>query len=330
MYGWTGAFLFLLELFARVPFTPGALQEWNGGSGANCGRPMLTGMAGERGAAMKNRNGLIHWLRDLLCGALIGAGAILPGVSGGVLAVVFDIYRPLMEILTQPFHAFPKYWKWIFPLALGWGIGFMGFAKGIAAALDKSAAVTIWLFIGLIMGTLPSLVREAGKEGRPRNAWTSFFICFAVMFLGLFYVGRIAAVHVEPNFWWYSFCGALWGMSVVVPGLTSSSILMAMGLYQPLMDGLSALDWRILVATLPGMLLTIVLLARLVSWFFNRYYPQAFHGILGIVMASTLVIIPASYSSILEVFLSALGCIVGFLIAYLLSFLDKRIEQGSE
>ena len=278
---------------------------------------------------MKNRNGLIRWLRDLLCGVLIGAGAILPGVSGGVLAVVFDIYRPLMEILTQPFRALPNYWRWIPPLALGWVIGFMGFAKGIAAALDKSASVTVWLFIGLIMGTIPSLIREAGKEGRPRSAAVSLSICFAVMFFGLFYVSRIASVHVEPNFWWYNFCGVLWGMSVVVPGMTSSSVLMAMGLYQPLMDGLSALDWKTLAATLPGMLLTIVLLARLVNWFFHRYYPQAFHGILGIVLASTLVIIPVSYASVLEIFLSAVSCVAGFLIAYLLSFLDKRIEQVS-
>ena len=52
-----------------------------------------------------------RWLRNLLCGALIGAGAILPGVSGGVLAVVFDIYRPFMELLTRPRQALPKYWR---------------------------------------------------------------------------------------------------------------------------------------------------------------------------------------------------------------------------
>lgn len=50
----------------------------------------------------RDRNFGIRWLRDLLCGVLIGAGAILPGVSGGVLAVVFDIYRPFMEVLTHP------------------------------------------------------------------------------------------------------------------------------------------------------------------------------------------------------------------------------------
>ena len=54
-----------------------------------------------------DQNFIIRWLRDLLCGILIGAGAILPGVSGGVLAVVFDIYRPFMEVLTHPKTAIP-------------------------------------------------------------------------------------------------------------------------------------------------------------------------------------------------------------------------------
>ena len=103
-------------------------------------------------AVHRDQNFIIRWLRDLLCGLLIGAGAILPGVSGGVLAVVFDIYRPFMELLTHPRTAIPKYWVWFPPLALGWCVGFLGFAKGISAAMDLSDTVTIWLFIGLIVG----------------------------------------------------------------------------------------------------------------------------------------------------------------------------------
>ena len=75
-----------------------------------------------------------RWLRDMLCGALIGAGAILPGVSGGVLAVVFDVYRPMMETLTHPKRGFLKYWQIFLPLVIGWVIGFLGLAKGITAA----------------------------------------------------------------------------------------------------------------------------------------------------------------------------------------------------
>ena len=277
----------------------------------------------------RDKKFMTRFLRDLLCGMLIGAGAILPGVSGGVLAVVFDIYRPFMEVLTAPRTALPKYWRWIPALIVGWCVGFLGFAKGIAAAMDQSVVVTTWLFIGLIVGTVPSLFREAGKEGRTAASWASLILCACTLFAGLFYVSRIAAVHVQPNFWWYNFCGALWGMSVVIPGMTSSSVMMALDLYQPMLRGLADLDLLVLSATLPGMLLTILLLARLMTWFFRRHYSVAFHGILGVVLASTLVIIPTSYGGAGEALLSAACCAGGFLLAFFLARLDRRIQEKS-
>lgn len=276
----------------------------------------------------RDRNFGIRWLRDLLCGVLIGAGAILPGVSGGVLAVVFDIYRPFMEVLTHPRETIPKYWRWFLPIGLGCAIGFLGFAKGIAAAIDVSSTVTTWLFIGLIVGTVPSLFREAGKEGRSIGSWVSMAVCAGAIFFSLFYVGKVICVTVEPNFWWYNFCGALWGMSLVIPGLTSSSVMMALGLYQPMLEGLARLDFLVLSACLPGMVLTILLLARLVSWFFRKHYSIAFHGIFGIVLASTLVIIPTSYVGAWEIVLSAVCCIGGFLLAYFMARLDRRIQEN--
>ena len=276
----------------------------------------------------RDRNFGIRWLRDLLCGVLIGAGAILPGVSGGVLAVVFDIYRPFMEVLTHPREAIPKYWRWFIPIGLGCAVGFLGFAKGIAAAIDVSSTVTTWLFIGLIVGTVPSLFREAGKEGRSIGSWVSMAVCAGAIFFSLFYAGKVICVTVEPNFWWYNFCGALWGMSLVIPGLTSSSVMMALGLYQPMLEGLARLDFLVLSACLPGMVLTILLLARLVSWFFRKHYSIAFHGIFGIVLASTLVIIPTSYVGAWEIVLSAVCCIGGFLLAYFMARLDRRIQEN--
>ena len=231
-----------------------------------------------------------------------------------------------MEVLTRPRRAVPKYWKMLIPLGLGWAAGFMGFAKGISAAIALSAAATTWLFIGLIAGTAPSLFREAGKEGRSASAWGSFLLCAAAVFAGLFYVSRVVRVQVEPSFWWYNFCGALWGMGVVIPGMTSSSVMMALGLYQPMLEGLARLDLLVLSAALPGMFLTIALLARLVTWFFRRHYAAAFHGILGFVMASTLVIVPTEYAGAGEMALSALCAAAGFVLAYFLARMDKREE----
>lgn len=249
-----------------------------------------------------------RWLRDLLCGALIGAGAILPGVSGGVLAVVFDVYRPMMETLAHPGRGIRKYWHIFLPLGIGWAVGFLGLAKGISAAYALSDAATIWLFIGLIAGTFPALWREAGKEGHGRAAWIACGVCALSVFLTLFYVRHVLRVTVTPNFGWYNFCGALWGASVVLPGLTSSSIMMALGLYEPL--------------------LAMLLLARGVTWLLRTHYAVTFHGILGIVAASTLVIVPIRYDSVGEAVASLLCCAAGFLLAFFLEKLDRALPRA--
>ena len=275
---------------------------------------------------MGRQHWMMHCLRNFLCGGLIGAGAILPGVSGGVLAVVFGVYRPFMEALTHPKTAIPKYWRWAIPLGLGWAAGFLGFAKGIAAAMVLSQAATTWLFIGLIVGTLPALFRDAGREGRPRGARWSFGLAFAAMFLGLFYFSHVAGISVTPNFWWYSFCGVLWGLGVVVPGITAASVMMALGLYEPMMASLAAMDVPVLLSTLPGMGLTILALARLMSWVFRKHYPIAAHGILGVVAASTLVILPTVYRGVWEAAVSAVCCAGGFLLAFFLAKLDGKLQ----
>ncbi|WP_293010384.1 undecaprenyl phosphate translocase family protein, partial [Oscillibacter sp. UBA6647] len=122
------------------------------------------------------------------------------------------------------------YWGRIPALGLGCAVGFMGFARGISAALNVSAAVTTWAFIGLIVGTVPSLYREAGKEGHSRASWVSMGICAATIFGVLFYVGRVLSVQLEPNFWSFTLSGALFGLGIVIPGLAASSVLMALGL----------------------------------------------------------------------------------------------------
>lgn len=263
-----------------------------------------------------------NWILGLICGILMGGGAILPGVSGGVLAVVFGYYRPMMEILTHPRQGITRYWRMFVPVGIGWALGFFGFAKLIAVIFHLSEVLATWLFIGLIAGTLPSLLREAGKKGRSPWAWVSLAVCGLMMGAGLYYVSHVAGVEVEPNFWWYTFCGVLFGLGIVIPGMTTASILMALGLYQHLMDGISQLDIVVMTAWIPGLVVTVALLSRLVSYLFQAYYPEAFHGVVGIVIASTIMIVPTQYSGAGEIFWSAICFLAGAGIAFLLERME--------
>lgn len=249
-------------------------------------------------------------------GIIIGAGAILPGISGGVLAVVFGIYRPMMEVLTHPKSALRRYLSMLLPVGIGWVLGFLGGGGVILALFNQSETVATCLFIGLILGTLPDLWREAGQQGRSKASYAAMCASFLALFALLLGVQLGSFVEMQANFGGFLFCGALWGLSFIIPGMTSSSILMAVGLLTPMVEGITAFDLSVLLPWGIGMLGIVALFARLVSNLFDRHYAVAYHAVLGIVLASTVIIVPLHYASAAEGLWSAVCAVAGALLAY--------------
>lgn len=252
----------------------------------------------------------------VLQGVLIGAGAILPGVSGGVLAVIFGIYRPAMELLTHPKRALARYWRMLLAVAVGWGIGFLGGGGAILVLFHQSETVATCLFIGLILGTFPDLWREAGAQGRGNGSYISLIVSFLALFGALMAVKFSSFAEMPANFWGFLFCGVLWGFSFIIPGMTSSSILMAVGLLTPLIDGIAQLDFTVLVPWGLGMVGVMALFARIVSRLFDTHYSISYHAVIGIVLASTLVIIPTAFASGAEMAWGVVCAVLGVFVAY--------------
>ncbi len=252
----------------------------------------------------------------IIAGAVIGAGAILPGISGGVLAVVFGIYAPLMETLTHPKDSIKLYWKMLLCVGLGWAAGFLLGGKFVLLLYKLDETVAVSLFVGLIFGTLPSLWREAGKEGRTKASYISCALAFAAMLALLLYVQYGTFATMQGGILAYAFCGALWGLSLIVPGMSSSSILMALGLYDKMMAGITAFRMDVLLPWLIGLIGVVVLLARFVNFLFKKHYPIAFHAVFGIVVASTVAIIPFRYKSWGEGLLCLAVAVIGAIAGY--------------
>ena len=243
---------------------------------------------------MKNNNpGVLRLVLRVLQGVLIGVGAVLPGISGGVLCVVFGIYKPVMELLSDPLHKFKTHVPKLLPVIVGGGIGFLGVAKILAFFLETYPDPSVCLFIGLITGMLPSLFREAGEQGRPRGSWVSLGAAFVII-LALLLSLNLFSVTIAPNFGWYLFCGFCLALSVIAPGMSFSTLLMPLGLYTPFVDGLGSLNFGVLVPAGIGAVVTVVLLAKAVDALFDHFYPYAFHAIIGVVIAATIMIVPFS------------------------------------
>ena len=269
---------------------------------------------------------LFRILIQVLEGALIGLGAVLPGISGGVLSVIFGIYRPIMELLSNPITNFRTHVPKLMPVIIGGVIGFLGVANVLSFFLEKYPDPSVCVFIGLITGMLPSLFREAGEQGRSRGSWASMILCMCVLFallLGL----RMLHIDIQPNFFWYLFCGFCLALSVIAPGMSFSTLLMPMGLYVPFVDGIGSLDPGILIPGGIGAAITVICLARAINNLFEHHYSAAFHGIIGIVIAATIMTIPFSgFRDGRSILINLICVAVGIGAALLLDRFNSRFQ----
>lgn len=273
----------------------------------------------------EKKSSLFGFMIKVLQGALIGLGSVLPGISGGVLSVIFGIYKTIMEFLADPFRRLKTHGPKLFPVILGAMIGFLGVANILAVLLEKYPAPSVCLFVGLIGGMLPSLFREAGEQGRNKSSYISMYIAMAVVFILLVCL-QIFSVEITPNFVWYIFCGFCLALSVIAPGMSFSTLLMPLGLYEPFVAGIGHLDVTVLIPGGIGGLATVILLSKAVNSLFDNYYSVAFHAIVGIVIAATIMIIPfASFAASVSSFVINTVCLVVGVIAALR--LDKFNQE---
>ena len=268
------------------------------------------------------------FLFKLLQGILIGLGAVLPGISGGVLCVVFGVYAPIMALLSNPFRAFKKYALTLLPIVIGMGIGFLGVSKALGILLKAYPDASVCLFVGLIIGMLPSLFLEARSKGPVETKdYAAMAIAFVVVFSLLLLLNEFS-VRITPNFGWYLFCGFCLALSVIAPGMSFSTLLMPLGLYTPFVEGIGNIDFSILVPGGIGALLTVIILAKGMNYLLQKHHSTVSHLIIGIIIAATLPIIPYAgfVSSIQSGITNALCLIFGLVAALLLDRFNRKVE----
>lgn len=311
---------------------------------------------------MAKKNRLLQWLIWTAQGILVGFGAILPGVSGGALLAAFRLYKPIMdvvsacgkaftdllllagkrdrtvkEVLSEPIGTIRQYfWMFCF-FGLGGLIGFVGLSGLVNVLLEMNEALVKCVFIGFMLGTVPELWSDAGKTldpvKYPRHRvcdWLAAGIGFAAMLALLILLDGTAAVQMTPGIIAYGFCGICWGLSFVIPGLSASTLLLFFGLYGPMLDGISRLDMSVCIPLGIGMVLVLLLLPRLVNAAFARWDAALSHGILGIVLATTVMIFPGVPENAVGWVLYAVCILAGCAVSCILGRICERLRENAQ
>lgn len=237
------------------------------------------------------------WFLRFVKGMFIGSGFILPGVSGGALAAIFGIYERIISFLAHITRNFKENVLYFIPVGLGGITGVFLLSFGVSFVLGEYQTVIMWFFVGCILGTVPSLWREAGKEGRTNREYIILIVSFVLGFLFL-WKGSALFSNVDQNFFTWMIAGALIGLGMIVPGLSPSNFLLYMGMYKAMSDGIKTMDLGVVIPIGIGGLVCVLGLSKIMDYIFSKAFPQMFHFIMGIVFASTVMIIPTDYSGV--------------------------------
>lgn len=268
----------------------------------------------------------MNFLSDFFKGLFIGIGAIAPGVSGGTLAVIFGVYEKITEAVASIFNNFKEKAVLFFPLALGSAVGIIAFGKVMNYLFENYNTEVRYLFIGLMIGTFPSLFRHANKNGFKKTYYYPFIIALGMTLLFTELGNNTVELNsaAKPTIFNLIAYGVIIGFGTIVPGISASIILMYIGAYQLLLEALANLDLAILIPTGIGFILSIIIFAKIINLLFKKFYGYTYYAVLGFVIGSIVPIFPG-----IALDQRYLLPIVLFIIGLSLSYYLSKFEKNS-
>lgn len=272
----------------------------------------------------------------LLKGMVMGIANIIPGVSGGTMAVSMGIYDKLIHSVTHLFKEFKESMKFLIPMFLGIGIALAGLSFIIEPAFEYFPLQTNCLFIGLIVGGLPAVCKKVKGKGIKVSYIIAFLIFFAIV-VGMAAMGETEGAAADLSFGLWSVIklfvvGIIASATMVIPGVSGSMMLLLLGYYNPVIaaiknffTALAAFDVSgilegcgILVPMGIGIIVGIFAIAKLIEIIFEKFPIQAYWAIIGLIVASPFAIFlmgEMGTITVLSVMVSVVTFAIGFVIA---------------
>lgn len=282
----------------------------------------------------------MEFIRLLGVGIIFGIANVIPGVSGGTIAVVFNVYDRLINVITLNIKKIIKEWKFLVPLALGAVIGVILFSKLISYLFNQFPLQTNWFFIGIILGSIPMIYSriiepvknnieedsEIVQEKKNIPYVSSFICCVAALalmivmtFSDISEFGNVVYTELTPYLGVKVFIGlVLAAIAMIIPGISGSFLMLVVGVYSTIVTAVADFNIPILLIGCFGALAGLLFGAGLVRFLMSRVPSQTYGAILGLVLGSILVIFPG-FGSISVFVVSMLCALVGFAISYFAS-----------
>lgn len=248
-------------------------------------------------------------IKSILKGAVIGIANIIPGVSGGTMAVSMGIYDKLIHCVTHLFKEFKKSVLFLLPIGIGAGIALVASSFGLEYLFNNHPIPTNLTFIGLILGGLPAIGKKV-KGNKVNVGHIIAFLLFFAMVVGLALVGEAEGSAADLSFTFLNVLklfgvGVIASATMVIPGVSGSMVLLVIGYYNPILETINAFirslvafdiqgifsGMGILVPFGIGVLVGIFAIAKLIEIVFAKFPLYAYWAIIGLIVASPFAIV---------------------------------------
>lgn len=263
----------------------------------------------------------------ILKGFILGICKIIPGVSGGMVAITLGLYDKGIEAISNFFKNPKKNILFLGQLGLGILIAILLFSKIINYALNNFYTPTILLFIGLIIGGIPSLLKKVNSKKK-----TNWLITLVVMSI-IILLGTIKSSSkvIELNSFNMLIGGVIESGATIIPGLSSTAMLLLMGMYKPLIELLSNMNsisyfvdnLNLILPFALSILVTAFLFIKLMNYLLTKHEEKTYYAIFGLVLGSVIILLLQIFSAqaaINEIIIGIILLILGY-------YIGKKLEK---
>lgn len=271
-------------------------------------------------------------LKQILSGVVIGVANIIPGVSGGTMMVAMGIYDKLISSITGLFKEFKKSVRFLLPVGIGMVLGIVVLSKLIAIMFDVIPFQTNCLFIGLIIGSFPFILKNVKGKSIKLQHIIAFLLFFGLV-LGSAILGESSGTDAQlvggivPMVKLFG-VGIISSATMIIPGVSGSMVLMLMGYYDVIISNISLFIENVLTMNVEGILMGLQIfipfglgivfgvfaVAKVVEIIFQKFPLVAYWAIIGLILASPFAILIASRGegfNIVSLITGLLAAVVG-------------------
>jgi len=290
-----------------------------------------------------NNKDMIFFIKQFAVGVFIGVANVVPGVSGGTIAVICNVYDKLILLSSLNLKQMKQAWKELLSLALGIGTGIILFAKLITLLYTAYPAQTSFFFIGVIIGSIPFLYQRirssfpsAAADSAMRTARLLVTICGALglmLMFGMYFLQRsevqtaaIVTAFSPAAAVKLAVMGAIAAVAMLIPGISGSFVLLVLGAYQTILQAVADFNIPLLVPAGLGVCIGLVFGARLIALLLERFPAPMYGFILGLVAGSVIYLYPRVCQPFSMRVISAVLLFIGYSVV---SFFSKRERQGN-